>query len=106
MPAEADLLCEYFITSKLNKKRASEPISAASVLLKLNKRPATSSIATSTFSTNSGSFETIDFVKYEKNPMDYLKSKYQLLNSCGAIPSVESRMSVTGHLKPVDDRDV
>ena len=81
MPAETDLLCEYFISSKLNKKKINEPVSATSVLLKLNKNKDSSSLSTSTFSTSSNSFESIEFVRYEKNPMDYLKSKYQLLNS-------------------------
>lgn len=78
MPVETDLLCEYFISSKLNKKKSNEPISATSVLLKLNKQ---NQVSTPTFSTNSNNFESIEFVRYEKNPMDYLKSKYQLLNS-------------------------
>jgi uncharacterized UBP type Zn finger protein len=70
MPAEADLLCEYFISSNLKK------INKNSSLTPQTKTP----FSTSAFTADSNSFETIDFIKYEKNPMDYLKSKYRLLN--------------------------
>ena len=80
MPAEAELLCDYFLASKLSaKKKSVESISAAAVLLKkqkLNKN-------TSSFATKDHSFDSIEFVKYEKNPMDYLKAKYTLMNGTG-----------------------
>lgn len=104
MPAEADLLCEYFISSKLNKKKATESVSAASVLLKLNKTNGSnsgSSFGTATFATNTNSFEAIDFVKYDKNPMDYLKSKYQLLNSSSTAPTSDVTKPV-----PVADNSI
>lgn len=94
MPAEVDLLCEYFISSKLNKKKATESVSAASVLLKLNKTNGANSFGTSTFATNTNSFEAIDFVKYDKNPMDYLKSKYQLLNGSSTAQTSDATKSV------------
>ena len=79
------MLCEYYISSNLgNKKKTSPIVSPTSVLLQLNKssgKNATdNSLTTSTFSTTANSFESIEFIKYEKNPMDFLKSKYSQLN--------------------------
>lgn len=84
MPAEAELLCDYFLSSKLStKKKSTEPISAAAVLLKQKQ----SNGINAGFASNATNFESIDFVKYEKNPMDYLKSKYTLLNGKTAVES-------------------
>ena len=78
MPAEADLLCEYYISSSLNKKPAS---AVSSFLNKINQK-STDSASTSTFTADTSTlFESVDFVKYEKNPMDFLKTKYQLLST-------------------------
>ena len=84
------MLCEYYISSNLgNKKKTSPVVSPTSVLLQLNKNKNGSidnSLTTSTFSTTVNSFESIEFIKYDKNPMDFLKSKYSQLNK-GAQPA-------------------
>ena len=75
MPADADLLCEYYISSALKTKSPN-----TSFLNNANK----SSVNNNDSSFSSSSIQTtatIDFVKYDKNPMDLLKSKYHLLNN-------------------------
>jgi ubiquitin carboxyl-terminal hydrolase 36/42 len=74
MPADADILCEYYITSNL--KSTTTPINNKNKLLN-NSDSNIKSIL----------LESIDFIKYNKNPMDYLKTKYQLLNTSSATTS-------------------
>ena len=81
MPADADLLCEYYITSNLkNKSSASSAAAAAAVAVSSG---ATDLAAAGDFLINNQQQQenSIDFVKYEKNPMDYLKTKYHLLST-------------------------
>lgn len=84
MPADADLLCEYYISSNLNSNSKKNKITTTN-LTKLKSISDTSLSSKGTNSTASNfifneSSSLIDFVKYDKNPMDYLKQKYQLLN--------------------------
>lgn len=83
MPAEAELLCDYYMASHLKgaKKSPSNSLSTAMSKLNSNLSDSMSSLASSSSSLTS---ETIDFVKYDKNPMDYLKTKYPVLNSTSA----------------------
>ena len=77
MPADADLLCEYYILSNLNKKQSlDKSANAATSFI-----PAQTKLNPNDLST----YSAIEFVKYDKNPMDALKSKYQLM-SCGSSP--------------------
>ena len=78
MPAEADLLCDYYISSNLKSTKRSNSSITPSNLLKLNSQLSDSMSSLS--STTSSLTETIDFVKYEKNPMEFLKAKYPVLN--------------------------
>ncbi|RNA13776.1 Ubiquitin carboxyl-terminal hydrolase [Brachionus plicatilis] len=84
MPADADLLCEYYIASNLNSKKNKSGLKTKSI----------SETSLSNASANSllynESAAVIDFVKYDKNPMDYLKKKYQLLNNTGQIQKSQS----------------
>ena len=89
MPAEADLLCEYFISSSLNGKRTngssnngSNNVSetTAAAVAASSASPTTSSLNASSF-TSGTQFESIDFVKYNLNPLASLKSKYKTLLS-------------------------
>ena len=83
MPADADLLCEYYILSNLNKKQSPENKPT-------NATAATSFIPAQNSKLNPNdlsAYSAIEFVKYDKNPMDALKSKYQLM-SCGSSPPV------------------
>jgi hypothetical protein len=90
MPADADLLCEYYITSNLGKKVTLS--TSSSLLAGSNKATKKDTDTSERRETNKRSlsesneikgnfFEYIKFVKYEKSPMDYLKSKYTLLNA-------------------------
>ncbi len=97
MPAEAELLCDYFLSSKLSsKKKSVEPISATAVLLKQQK------LSTGSFTTNELNFDSIEFVKYEKNPMDYLKSKYTLLNGASTSTDTPPATKQTLKLQPTE----
>ena len=78
MPADADLLCEYYISSNLKSGKSSSVNNSQPDL--------TSKLAAANTSASSGG-STIDFVKYDKNPMDLLKSKYQLLNASSITTS-------------------
>ena len=85
MPAntDADYLCEYFISSSLYKSSSSTVNSSSTKLQALQKLAADNSKQTPTISRSVDQllFDTIDFVKYDKNTMDLLKSKYKLLNN-------------------------
>lgn len=94
MPADADLLCEYFISSSFNSKKF-KPNNAESFQL-TNKLKLKSSSESNLFklSSKESLFDTIDFVKYDKNPMDYLKSKYLLLNQNSKTPTKTVSLSL------------
>ncbi|CAF0839857.1 unnamed protein product [Brachionus calyciflorus] len=77
MPADADLLCEYYISSNLNSHKKPK-FNTNLTKLKSISDTSLSNTTASNFIFNE-SATTIDFVKYDKNPMDYLKQKYQLL---------------------------
>ncbi len=105
MPVEAELLCDYFLSSKLSsKKKSSDPISATAILLKKQKLAKANNLSTSSFTTNEQNFDTIEFVKYEKNPMDYLKSKYTLLNGSTAFNETSSPLQKTLKLTAVPEK--
>ncbi len=90
MPADADLLCEYYISSNLKTKSISNTASNTDLLAsKLQASVAAAAAANSTA-------PTIDFVKYDKNPMDLLKSKYQLLNSATASSQTTTLVTSNG----------
>lgn len=88
MPADADLLCEYYIASSLNSKKSKHGLKIKSI------SDTSLSKANSSLLFNE-SASTIDFVKYDKNPMDYLKKKYQLLNENGKIQKSQSMSSIS-----------
>ena len=80
MPADADLLCEYYITSNLKSKATTGSVAATATSSSGAAGESAGDFLVSTaFQENS-----IDFVKYEKNPMDYLKTKYHLLSTTTA----------------------
>jgi hypothetical protein len=81
MPADADILCEYYLSKNFKTVTASKssPNSSSSQLVATKKSSLVDNKHTSTESAIL--LESIDFVKYDKNPMDFLKSKYQLLNT-------------------------
>jgi len=79
MPADANSLCEYYITSNLKKSNSFKTTTTLTTSSLSNNETAHSTVLNN--AQQSESSVSIDFVKYEKNPMDYLKSKYQLLNS-------------------------
>ena len=95
MPADADILCEYYLTSHLK---------SSSSTINKNKFLNNSSSATLTSDSNIKSvlLESIDFVKYDKNPMDYLKTKYHLLNtsSSSSSSSLAATSSSTSNIIP------
>jgi len=101
MPADADLLCEYYLSSNLNgKKSISTPqLSSLSASTNGNTTKLSPNLSTSPTNNNNNNnnnnnqFEAIDFVKYDKSPMDYLKSKYKLLNSSNSSGSSSSTLS-------------
>ena len=72
MPADADLLCEYYILSNLNKPPATSFIPAQT-------KPNPSDLS---------AYGAIEFVKYDKSPMDALKSKYQVMSCGGSSPPI------------------
>ena len=80
MPADADLLCEYYISSALKTKSLnninSSGSSSTTATTQVENDSRQLSLLQATAATSS-----IDFVKYDKNPMDLLKSKYHLLNN-------------------------
>lgn len=80
MPADANSLCEYYITSNL-KKSTSFKSTSNSTTLTTNSLSNNETAHSAALNNAQNESMSIDFVKYEKNPMDYLKSKYQLLNS-------------------------
>lgn len=76
MPADADLLCEFYLSSQLSSNK-----SAAS--LQHTTNPSSRGLnQSSTAASSNFTADTIDFVRYTKNPMsDGLKRKYELLAS-------------------------
>lgn len=105
MPADADLLCEYYISSNIGSKskfKAStnltklKSISDTSLSSRNNNNSNnnnTNNNATSNFIFNE-SATCIDFVKYDKNPMDYLKQKYQLLSDTSNQHKLKQSLSL------------
>lgn len=88
MPADADYLCEYFISSSFGSKSKLNTTSSSSLNSLLstagpstasNTSPTQKSISSSN-STQSSYLETIEFAKYDKDKMEYLKSKYSTLS--------------------------
>jgi hypothetical protein len=110
MPADADLLCEYYLASNLNHKSSSvsrsncSPLLVNSSLFDKNKmdsklkqiKSINNSFNGDTISSTASSLllsDSIDFVKYDKNPMDILKKKYHLLNtSSSETPNSSSEL--------------
>lgn len=101
MPADADLLCEYYIASNLNSKKSRQDHSPNLTKLKSVSDTSLSNCATGSF-IFSESATTIDFVKYDKNPMDYLKQKYQLLENVNQIQQSNSITSQNSSTYPSD----
>jgi ubiquitin carboxyl-terminal hydrolase 36/42 len=92
MPADADILCEYYITSNL------KPTKTTSSSAGLNKLFHNTKSTSSDSNLKSVLLDSIDFVKYDKNPMDYLKSKYQLLNTTTTTTAqTPTKIIVNGH---------
>ena len=90
MPADADLLCEYFLSSQLSNSNKSSSVKTASLTATTTTQSSQNGHQhhhhnhnhTNGSTHNSLTFETIDFVKYNKNPMsDALKLKYEVLNN-------------------------
>lgn len=90
MPADADLLCEYFLSSQLSNSNKSSSVKTASLATTTTTQSSQNGHQhhhhhhnhTNGSTHNSLTFETIDFVKYNKNPMsDALKLKYEVLNN-------------------------
>jgi ubiquitin carboxyl-terminal hydrolase 36/42 len=85
MPADADYLCEYFIASSFNKsnsnKSTNDSAALSQKLAEINSNNTTKSSALASNGADNHFLDSIDFVKYDKNPMDFLKSKYTLLNT-------------------------
>ena len=90
MPADADLLCEYYISSNLNSKKNRHNQSSNLTKIKSVSDTSLSSSLVSSFIFNESTSTSIDFVKYDKTPMDYLKQKYQLLNNSNQIKQSQS----------------
>ncbi|RNA25807.1 ubiquitin carboxyl-terminal hydrolase 42-like isoform X1 [Brachionus plicatilis] len=93
MPADADLLCQYYIASNLNPKKIRQNQSTNLNKVKSVSDTSLSSCGASTF-VFSEAATTIDFVKYDKNPMDYLKQKYHLLNASKQAKQSQSLTSL------------
>lgn len=90
MPADADLLCEYFLSSQLsNSNKSSSSVKTTSLATTTTTQSSQNGHQhhhhhnhTNGSNHTSLTFETIDFVKYNKNPMsDALKLKYEVLNN-------------------------
>lgn len=78
MPADADVICEIYLSSKLSSNKTS---STSSLQQQSQHQQSQQSSATNQ-NINNYALETIDFVKYTKNPMsDCLKIKYELLST-------------------------
>lgn len=74
MPADADLLCEFYLSSQLSGGKSVQH-NQQNLQRQQQLQRALHQSSSSSFS-----LETIDFVKYTKNPMsDGLKRKYELL---------------------------
>lgn len=74
MPADADLLCEFYLSSQLSSTKS------ATLLQQQQQQQSRGSNQPSSNYT----VDTIDFVKYTKNAMsDGLKRKYELLTAPG-----------------------
>jgi hypothetical protein len=99
MPADADLLCEFYLSSNLNNKKPtllkkaksfnSESSSSESPAFLVQQEEAYS------FKTTQlpPLADTIEFVKYNKNPMEVIKLKYELLNK---NPTTSSAATTNG----------
>jgi hypothetical protein len=81
MPADADLLCEYYISSALKTKSLNNINSSSSSSSSATTTQIENDSKLSLLQATAATTSSIDFVKYDKNPMDLLKSKYHLLNN-------------------------
>lgn len=104
MPADADILCEYYITSNLKPSSSSSLSTNHSTSINKNKlfnntKKANNSSGSSDSNIKSVLLESIDFFKYDKNPMDYLKTKYQLLNTSSSSANTSSIINSAQNIK-------
>lgn len=80
MPADANILCEYYLSKNFKTTVTAASKSSPSTNSSSKKSPLVDS-SKHTSTESAILLESIDFVKYEQNPMDYLKCKYQVLNN-------------------------
>jgi hypothetical protein len=120
MPAEVDLLCEYYISSNLNSKKqkgwSPNNITSSSTTNNISNGKLSYNYNNNNNSNNNNNhtnnndknhtngsnhssdnrfqnlnqYDTIDFVKYEKNPLSILKTKYKTLASNGVNTTASS----------------
>ena len=91
MPADVNILCDYYITSNL--KPSSSSTSTVNKNKLLNNIKSIDNNSDSNI--KSVLLESIDFIKYDKNPMDYLKTKYQLLSTNSTATASSSTIQST-----------